>query len=91
MKHQMRPKKPKKNLNQAHSHRKKPDKATLTIKRGLTTLPDNAAKARSGLLLYGYHSVMAALSNIERDPIQLFATEEAAEKLRTVSTQPSHQ
>ena len=84
----MRPKKPKKTLNQTNSHRNKPDKTTLASKTGLTTLPDNAIKARSGLLLYGYHSVIAALSNVQRDPIQLFATEEAADKLRTVSTQP---
>ena len=88
VKHQMRPKKPKKTLNQTNSHRNKPNKTTLASKTGLTTLPDNAVKARSGLLLYGYHSVIAALSNVQRDPIQLFATEEAADKLRTVSTQP---
>jgi 23S rRNA (guanosine2251-2'-O)-methyltransferase len=69
-------------------HRNKPDKTTMASKTGLTTLPDNAVKARSGLLLYGYHSVIAALSNVQRDPIQLFATEEAADKLRTGSTQP---
>jgi len=51
------------------------------------TLPDNAAKARSGLLLYGYHPVLAALSNRQRDHIQLFATEEAADKLRAESPQ----
>ena len=88
VKQQMRPKKPKKTLNQTNSRRNKPDKTTFASKTGLTTLPDNAVKARSGLLLYGYHSVIAALSNVQRDPIQLFATEEAADKLRTVSTQP---
>ena len=84
----MRPKKSKKTLNQTNSHKNKPDKTTLANKTGLTTLPDNALKARSGLLLYGYHSVIAALSNVQRKHIQLFATEEAADKLRTVSTQP---
>ena len=84
----MQAKKPKKTLNQTNLHRNKPDKTTLTGKTGLTTLPDNAVKARSGLLLYGYHSVIAALSNVQRDPIQLFATEAAADKLRTVSTRP---
>ena len=84
----MRPKKPKKTLNQTHSHKNKPYKATLSSKTGLNTLPENAIKARSGLLLYGYHSVMAALCNVQRDPIELFATEEAAEKLRIAGTQP---
>ena len=84
----MRPKKPKKTLNPTHSHRNKPNKPSLASKTALTTLPDNAAKARSGLLLYGYHSVIAALSNAQRNPIRLFATEEAADKLRTVNTQP---
>ena len=83
----MRPKKPKKTLNQTYSHRNKLNKPSLASKTGLTSLPDNAAKARSGLLLYGYHSVIAALSNAHRNPIQLFATEEAADKLRTVNTQ----
>ena len=69
-------------------HKNKPDKTILASKTGLNTLPDNAVKARSGLLLYGYHSVIAALSNVQRDLIQLFATEEAADKLRTVSTRP---
>jgi len=84
----MRPKKPKKTFNQTNFHRNQPDKTTLVSKTGLNTLPDNAVKARSGLLLYGYHSVIAALSNAQRDTIQLFATEEAADKLRTVITQP---
>ena len=84
----MRPKKPKKTLNKTYLHRNKSNKTTLTRKTGLTNLPDNAIKARSGLLLYGYHSVIAALSNVQREPIELFATKEAADKLRTVSTQP---
>ena len=88
VKHQMRPKKPKKTLKQTNLHRNKPNKTVLPSKTGLVTLPENAVKARSGLLLYGYHSVIAALSNVQRDPIHLFATEEAADKLRAVSTQP---
>ena len=84
----MRPKKPKKTLNQTNSQRNQPEKTALAGETSLTTLPDNAKKARSGLLLYGYHSVISALSNVQRDPIQLFATEEAADKLRTVSTRP---
>ena len=84
----MRPKKPKKTLKQTNLHRNKPNKTVLASKTGLVTLPENAVKARSGLLLYGYHSVIAALSNVQRDPIHLFATEEAADKLRAVSTQP---
>ena len=88
VKHQMRPKKPKKTLKQTNFRRNKPNKTALASKTGLITLPENAVKARSGLLLYGYHSVIAALSNVQRDPIHLFATEEAADKLRAVSTQP---
>ena len=84
----MRPKKPKKTANQARLLRKKPNKPPLVRKTGLPTLPDNAKKARSGLLLYGYHSVSAALSNRRRENIQLFTTEEAAKKLSAVSTQP---
>ena len=83
----MSPKKLKKALNKIHSHRKKPDRPSLAGKTSLTTLPDDAAKARSELLLYGYHSVNAALSNAQRKTIRLFATEEATDKLRTVSTQ----
>ena len=84
----MRPKKTKKAINQTHSRNYKSDKPSLAVKKELTTLPENAAKARSGLLLYGYHSVMSALSNSQREPIQLFATEEAADKLRATITKP---
>lgn len=43
-------------------------------------------KARSSLLLYGYHPVTAALANPGRDCLHLFATEEAADKLSPLSS-----
>ena len=84
----MRAKKQKKVSNQAHSRKNKPDKAPQSVNNESSTLPDNASKARSGLLLYGYHPVVAALCNPRRDNIQLFATEEAANKLNFSTTLP---
>ena len=81
----MQPKKPKKLSKQTHSRSYKHNKPSQAGKTDLTTLPENAAKARSGLLLYGYHPVSAALSNLQRKAVQLFATEEAANKLRATN------
>ncbi|MGC6473743.1 MAG: 23S rRNA (guanosine(2251)-2'-O)-methyltransferase RlmB [Candidatus Puniceispirillaceae bacterium] len=46
-----------------------------------SALPENARKARSGHLLYGYHAVMAALDNPERRCVHLFLSRQAAEQL----------
>lgn len=52
------------------------------------SLPDNAAKARGGLLLYGHHPVTAALSNPDRDCLHLFATAQALESLEAAALPP---
>lgn len=44
-------------------------------------LPEEARSARSGLLLYGYHPVMAALSNPIRHNRHLFASQSMREQL----------
>ena len=84
----MRPKKPKKMKNQAYSAGNRPDKPTRPVQQHKPDLPEAAVKARSGLLLYGYHPVVAALSNPNRDCLNLFATEDAADKLSALSLQP---
>ena len=47
----------------------------------ISALPEPARKARSGHLLYGYHAVMAALGNSERQCFHLFLSRQAAEQL----------
>ena len=47
----------------------------------VSALPEPARKARSGHLLYGYHAVMAALGNSERQCFHLFLSQQAAEQL----------
>ena len=47
----------------------------------VSALPEPARKARSEHLLYGYHAVMAALGNSERQCFHLFLSRQAAEQL----------
>ena len=83
----MRPKKPKKIKNQAYSVSNRPNKQARSVQPHKHDLPEAALRARSGLLLYGTHPVIAALSNPNRDCLHLFATEEAADKLSELSIQ----
>lgn len=46
-----------------------------------STLPEIASKARSGHLLYGYHAVIAALENPQREAFHLFLSPQAARQL----------
>lgn len=48
----------------------------------MAALPENARKARSGHLLYGYHAVMAALGNTDRHCLHLFLSRQAAKQLQ---------
>ena len=83
----MRPKKPKKIKIQAYSVSNRPNKQARSVQTHKHDLPEAALRARSGLLLYGTHPVIAALSNPNRDCLHLFATEEAADKLSELSIQ----
>ena len=83
----MRPKKPKKMKNPAYSATNRPNKPARSVQQHKPDLPEAAVKARSGLLIYGYHPVTAALSNPDRDCVHLFATDDAADKLSELSVQ----
>ena len=83
----MRSKKPKKMKNQPYSSSNRAHTPTQSDKQHKAELPETAMKARSALLLYGYHPVVAALANPNRNCIRLFATEEAADKLSALSEQ----
>lgn len=51
----------------------------------VSALPENARKARSAHLLYGYHAVMAAIGNPERRCTHLFLSRQAAEQLENTA------
>ena len=74
--------------NPAYSATNQPNKPARSVQQHKPDLPEAAVKARSGLLIYGYHPVVAALSNPNRDCLNLFATEDAADKLSALSLQP---
>lgn len=84
----MRPKKPKKMKNPSYSSPNRQNAPARDDSRQKPSLPDNAAKARSGLLLYGHHPVTAALSNPNRDCLHLFATAQALESLEAAALPP---
>lgn len=84
----MRPKKPKKMKNPSYSSPNRQNAPARDDSRQKPSLPDNAAKARGGLLLYGHHPVTAALSNPDRDCLHLFATAQALESLEAAALPP---
>lgn len=84
----MRPKKPKKMKNPSYSSPNRQNAPARDDSRQKPSLPDNAAKARGGLLLYGHHPVTAALSNPDRDCLHLFATAQALESLKAAALPP---
>ena len=84
----MRPKKPKKMKNPSYSSPNRQNAPARDDTRQKPSLPDNAAKARGGLLLYGHHPVTAALSNPDRNCLHLFATAQALEGLEAAALPP---